>query len=229
MENTPGNRLQNLRKAKGYKTAEEAAKAYGWNAHTYKAHEDNARGIKPKVAAVYAKTYGTSPEYILFGSVRSETPPDGESDSKNILRNQVVANHVTNMLQARNQNVTDSVPVYGPAAAASPDRILLTEDFIVGYEPRPDELAGIKGGFRMYVGGDSMEPRHFHGEKVSVHPHQFPSIGQDCVIVMAEDGNAIIKRFMGSTDTHYKVMQWNPQKNMAIKKTDVKAIYAVVR
>lgn len=132
-------------------------------------------------------------------------------------------------LQTRNTLLTESVPVFGPAAASSPDRILITEEYIVGYDPRPIELTGIKDGFRMYVSGNSMEPRHFHGEKVSVHPFQAPSIGMDCVIVMKEDGNAIIKRYMGQTDTHYKLMQWNPRKDLTIKKSDVQKLYAVVR
>lgn len=228
MEKTPGERLQELRRSKGFKTPEDAALAYGWNKHTYKSHEDGSRGIKPDVAETYANAYGTSPEYILFGS-SSKIPPNTQSNTISNLPDHAVSKPVTNMIQARNQNVTDSVPLYGPAAAAAPDRILITEDFIVAYEPRPDELYGIKGGFRMYVSGDSMEPRHFHGERVSVNPHQFPATGQDCVIVMAEDGNAIIKRYMGTTETHYKVMQWNPQKNLSLKKSDVKSIYTVVR
>lgn len=122
------------------------------------------------------------------------------------------------------------VDVYGPASASSQGIVKFTEEHIVEREERPIELKNIKDGFRMFVAGDSMEPRHFHGEKVSVHPNKYPATGQDCVIVMEPDGNAIIKRYIGRTDSgDYRVMQWNPKKDLIIKKKDVRAIYTVVR
>lgn len=134
----------------------------------------------------------------------------------------------------RNQPIPSStprskVPVYGPAAAGSPEQILLTEDFIVEYADMPEELEGVKDGFKMYVKGDSMTPRHYEGEMVSVHPYRKPAIGQDCVYVEEPDGNAMIKRFVGETETEWKFAQYNPPKAFSVKKTKVRAIYSVVR
>jgi phage repressor protein C with HTH and peptisase S24 domain len=121
------------------------------------------------------------------------------------------------------------VPVYGPAAAATPDKVLITEDYIVDRKPTPEELAHVRDAFIMYVAGDSMFPRYKFGEMVSVHPYRPPSIGQDCVLVYT-DGNAIVKEFAGESDDRkeWKLRQYNPEKVLKVKKADAKAIYAVV-
>lgn len=120
------------------------------------------------------------------------------------------------------------VPVYGPAAASHPERILLTDDFIVEKMERPKELLRIKEGFVMYVVGDSMRPRYKDRELVSVNPNLKPHKEQDCVIVLDEEGNALVKEFAGETDTEFKFKQYNPEKIIKLKKADVRALYAVV-
>lgn len=121
------------------------------------------------------------------------------------------------------------VPVYGPAAAATPDKVFITEDFIVDRKPTPEELAHVRDAFIMYVAGESMYPRYKFGEMVSVHPYRPPSIGQDCVLVF-HDGNAIVKEFTGESEDkkEWKLRQYNPEKILKVKKADVRSIYAVV-
>ena len=58
-------RLRRLRIAKGYETAADAARAFGWNEHTYKSHENGVRGIKLPAARKYAAAFGSSAAYIL--------------------------------------------------------------------------------------------------------------------------------------------------------------------
>jgi SOS-response transcriptional repressor LexA len=60
-----GDRLRALRVKKGYATASDAAKAFGWNEHTYKSHENGVRGIRPDAARKYAIAYGSSAAHIL--------------------------------------------------------------------------------------------------------------------------------------------------------------------
>lgn len=126
------------------------------------------------------------------------------------------------------QNMQDVIPLYGPASASSNENIRLTEEFIVGYEIRPPALQNVKDGFMMLVSGDSMEPRMSHGEKLWVHPRQVPAPKDDCVVVFKTEGNAIVKRYMGETETEIKLAQWNPQKNITVKKTEISKIYAVL-
>lgn len=58
-------RLRALRLKKGYTTATDAAKAFGWNEHTYKSHENGVRGIRPDAARKYASAYGSTAAYIM--------------------------------------------------------------------------------------------------------------------------------------------------------------------
>jgi len=50
-------RLRALRIKKGFANPIDAARAYGWNEHTYKAHENGIRGIRPDAARKYASAY----------------------------------------------------------------------------------------------------------------------------------------------------------------------------
>ena len=122
------------------------------------------------------------------------------------------------------------VPVYGPAAAATPDKVSLTEEFIVDRKPTPEELLHVRDAFIMYVAGESMYPRYKTGEMVSVHPRRPPYVGQDCVLVFEADGNAIVKEFAGESENkaEWKLKQYNPEKILKVRKAEVRAIYAVV-
>lgn len=69
----PSDRLRELRIKKKYETAADAANAFGWNANTYKSHENGERGIKPNVARKYAAAYGSTAAYILTGDAVPNT------------------------------------------------------------------------------------------------------------------------------------------------------------
>lgn len=58
-------RLRALRIKKGFANPIDAARAYGWNEHTYKAHENGLRGIRLDAARKYAAAYGSTPAHIL--------------------------------------------------------------------------------------------------------------------------------------------------------------------
>lgn len=121
------------------------------------------------------------------------------------------------------------IPVYGPAAASSDDVVMLTDEHIIAYEQCPPALQNVRGAFMMYVAGSSMEPRHYHGERVWVDPWTKPAIGQDCVVVLEEHGNAIVKRYMGREGTDFVFEQYNPPKKLKFKTKEIRAIYAVTR
>lgn len=126
-------------------------------------------------------------------------------------------------------NSNDLIPMYGAVSASSPEIIHFTEDYMIEEVSRHPSVYRVKGAFAMQVAGNSMAPRHRHGEKVYIHPHQVPSIGQDCVIVQEPDGNAILKQFRGETSTEWKFSQLHPEKEFSINKADVRKIFAVVR
>lgn len=68
-------RLRALRIKKGFANPIDAARAYGWNEHTYKAHENGIRGIRPDAARKYASAYGSTAAHILgLGNGAVEKP-----------------------------------------------------------------------------------------------------------------------------------------------------------
>lgn len=76
MEEEPHQRLRAARRKLGFPTAAAAARAFGWNETTYRAHESGGRGIRPNEAKKYARAYHMSAETLVFNGTRSPgTPP----------------------------------------------------------------------------------------------------------------------------------------------------------
>jgi phage repressor protein C with HTH and peptisase S24 domain len=65
MVDTPSDVLRRARLAKGYPSAAEAARAFGWNAVTYASHENGHRGITVPAAQKYARAFGVSVAELL--------------------------------------------------------------------------------------------------------------------------------------------------------------------
>jgi phage repressor protein C with HTH and peptisase S24 domain len=59
-------RLRQARLAARYETATEAAEAFGWPKSAYISHENGQRGLRPDVAARYAKAYKVPVEWLLY-------------------------------------------------------------------------------------------------------------------------------------------------------------------
>lgn len=121
----------------------------------------------------------------------------------------------------------DMVPVYGYVSGSDGHYVALNDGNIVEYAPRHPAQKGLKDAFKVYVLGDSMEPRYFENEIVAVHPGRLPSKGEDCVVLM-HDGHAVVKRYMGQDDTRIHVAQYNPPREFTIAKSDIERIFVVV-
>ena len=73
-------RLKAARVAAGFASAGEAAERLGIPYPTYSAHENGSRGYRAGAAERYARAFGTTAEYLLFGrkdgagEIRYETP-----------------------------------------------------------------------------------------------------------------------------------------------------------
>jgi len=66
-------RLQWMRRQRGYEHAADAAQAFGWNEVTYRAHEAGDRGIRHAVAEKYSKAFRYNLSWFLTG----KGSPDG--------------------------------------------------------------------------------------------------------------------------------------------------------
>lgn len=62
----PAKRLEEARRARGYKTPKEAATFFGWTYETYIQHEQGTRGIT-RAAGKYAKAFRVSEGWLLTG------------------------------------------------------------------------------------------------------------------------------------------------------------------
>jgi len=68
MSTTPNARLRDARAAAGFHTAIAAADALGVPRSTYIGHENGHRGFPAKRAPEYARAFGTTPEWLLYGA-----------------------------------------------------------------------------------------------------------------------------------------------------------------
>ena len=66
--NEPHERLAWARAQAGYKSATDAARAFGWNENTYRSHENGERGLRRKVAETYAKAFHVTPAFLMLGA-----------------------------------------------------------------------------------------------------------------------------------------------------------------
>lgn len=133
MNKTPADRLRGLRIKKGFPGPIEAARAFGWNEHTYKSHENGIRGIRLDAARKYAAAYGSTAGYIL----------DGDESG---LPSQVV-------------NLVANVPLLGTVAAGifREGNALESEGILVPAVPRHDIPAAAQ--YALLVDGPSVNLR----------------------------------------------------------------------
>ena len=64
---TQHTRLKQARERAGFKTSKAAAKHFKWIYTTYNAHENGQNGYDEETAAIYAKAYGVTKEWLMLG------------------------------------------------------------------------------------------------------------------------------------------------------------------
>jgi hypothetical protein len=62
-----GKRLAEARRAAGFETAADAAKAYRWHPQNVRDHEAGRRGVDPQQADDYARRYKIQVQWLLYG------------------------------------------------------------------------------------------------------------------------------------------------------------------
>ncbi|WP_375782526.1 helix-turn-helix transcriptional regulator [Roseospira marina] len=108
-------------------------------------------------------------------------------------------------------------PIYASAQGGQTGMVVTFEP--VEWVRRPSPLIGVKGGFGVYVVGDSMEPVFRQGDMLLIHPHRPPVNGDDVLVVLT-DGNgsteAMVKRLVHRHDKGVCVQQFNPPAEFSI-------------
>lgn len=68
-------RLRQARERAGFTSAQEAASRFGWNVTTYRHHENGTRNFPRPKAAMYARAFRVSPEWLLLGVGEGQKKP----------------------------------------------------------------------------------------------------------------------------------------------------------
>lgn len=130
-------------------------------------------------------------------------------------------------LAARRPQGPRRIPVFGYAAAGGEELIAFNSSQVVDWIDPPPLWNGAGDLIAVRVIGDSMEPRLFSGEMVVAQVGLPPQRDRDCVIEF-QDGSGLLKTYRGQKDGRVFAHQWNPDKELSVDGSSVKAIHAVI-
>ena len=107
---------------------------------------------------------------------------------------------------------------------------------LVSYEPieyvkRPAPLEGVRGGFGMYVVGDSMEPAYCSGDMLLCHPSRPPSAGDDVFVVFENDDGELegmVKRLVRTAGEKVVLRQHNPPQEFEVERSTIRGLHLIV-
>lgn len=226
---TSADRLRIARTRAGFKNANDASDAFGWNKHTYTSHENGNRNFKLDSAIVYADAFGVDYNWLLSG--RGDAPAARKPEAA------PVAPKATPQPNAQISGpVPDydvKVPVYGSARGGLEGHFVLNGQQLTDVLA-PPALRGVKDAYAVFVAGDSMEPRYFAGEVVFVNP-MIPVRRGDFVVIQVYQGedegaelHAFVKRFQGHSNGDYIFDQFNPHQDLSFPKAKVRAVHKIV-
>lgn len=120
-------------------------------------------------------------------------------------------------------------PIYASAQGGPTGMTLSFEP--IEHAKWPEPLIGVKGGFGMYVVGDSMEPAYWQGDMILVHPTK-PARNGDDVLVVKSNGNgehaAMVKRLVKGGGDEIVVKQYNPGNEFPIPRSEIHGVYLIV-
>jgi phage repressor protein C with HTH and peptisase S24 domain len=182
-----GSRIRQAREALGWTQAELAQKA-GTTQQTIDRLESGQTQLSRATPAIL--------QALGLETVQSNTPDIKLEPAKLVSGEQLVGER--------------DLPVYSAAEGGDGALILSTDP--IEWVKRPAPLANVRGGYGIYIVGDSMEPRFNPGEVALVHPHMPYRSGNDVVLYKGDvhDHHAIVKRLRKATATDWHLTQFNP-------------------
>lgn len=129
---------------------------------------------------------------------------------------------------AASKRPKDEVPFYGYAAGGGEELIAFTPGQFEDAIKLPRGLTLSDEYFAVQAIGSSMEPRIFAGERRLARLNTPPSRDTD-VVVEFHDGTALLKTYKSQRDGLIYCHQWNPDKEVRIEATKVKALHSLLR
>jgi phage repressor protein C with HTH and peptisase S24 domain len=118
------------------------------------------------------------------------------------------------------------LPVYGSEQRG--EGILSITDRAVEWVARPSKLLKVQDAYGIIVNGDSMSPALRPGARAYIHPYTPPHLGDFCLFRAQSDvSSGMIREYRGETETHWKVRQYTPARDVSLKKADWRAPHRI--
>jgi phage repressor protein C with HTH and peptisase S24 domain len=120
------------------------------------------------------------------------------------------------------------LPVYASAQGGTDGMSVTPEP--IDWVPRPRPLQHVAKAYAVYVVGDSMDPAYRHGDMAFVHPSLPLLRGNDVMLLREENGQmvAMIKHLVSWNERHWRVKQFNPEREFQLSRQDWRQANVVV-
>ncbi len=105
------------------------------------------------------------------------------------------------------------LPVYAAAMGGDGHQVITFD--AIDWVKRPSILDNVKGGYAVYIVGESMIPAFRPGDMALINPHLPPQRDTDVVLFHVpphDEAECIVKRLVGFNDRDWKLEQYNPYK-----------------
>lgn len=225
----PNERLRQARLAAGYDSARAAARAFGWNEETYKAHESGARGLRQPVAKRYADALRITLAWLLLGEgegPRRGSRPEVKEPSRAEMMPLAPQPAFTPIMAPPRNHDAAHLPVYGNIVeregGEAVDLGAISADL-----PAPRSLSGVKKAFGVYVVGESCAPLFKPGDLVWTNPGK--PLTKGCgVVVVFTDNTAIVRVYQRRDAAIVELEQLNPPQKIKVPRDRVSGLYRIV-
>jgi len=124
------------------------------------------------------------------------------------------------------------LPVYGTTAGSHKKGSVQISSDPVDYVRRPPALIGVKNAYSLFVEGESMAPRHCHGDLIFVRADRKARVGDDVVVILQngehEDRESFIAKLLKLGADEIIIGKLNPAAEIVLDRTKVHAIHRVL-
>lgn len=215
-------RLRKLRVDAKFRSARDAAIKLDFAESTYRSHENGSRPLTEQAVMMYAEKFGVSYDWLWSG-IESSAEKYSKSTPEKPLPNAAFP------IIPKTYD-SSSLPIRGRAEGGDGGAIVL-DGSVMDYLPGPSNLDHTTGAYGIEVIGDSMTRRYKPGEIVWVNPVRAVHKG-DCAVLHVRQPNgelhAYVKEYVGHSNGHVVVCQYNPEREIQFDREEVEAIHLIV-
>ena len=111
---------------------------------------------------------------------------------------------------------------------ATVDLVTLDRTKVVARLPRPPSLVADPGAYAIMMVGESMRPRFRQGRQLAVSPAAPVVPGNDVLVILGEDGRALIGELRSRTGNAILLGQHHPPTEFEVAATNVEAVHKVL-